>query len=53
MVDEMSRSEIMKEIEKLNVEIQKVVKSVEEKNEENKEKKISINRLNIQLRKQS
>jgi len=53
MVDEMSRSKIMKEIEKLNVEIQKVVKSVEEKNEENKEKKISINRLNIQLRKQS
>jgi len=53
MVDEISRSEIMMEIKKLNVEIQKVYKSNRKKTEENKEKKISINRLNIQLQKQS
>eukprot|EP00102_Acyrthosiphon_pisum_P020112 XP_016657322.1 PREDICTED: uncharacterized protein LOC100572005 isoform X2 [Acyrthosiphon pisum] len=52
MVDEISCSEIMMKIEKLNVEIQKVDKIVRKKTEEIKEKKIKINRLDIQLRKQ-
>jgi len=53
MEDEFSRSEIMMKIEMLNVEIQKVVKSVRKKAKENKEKKRNINKLNIQLRKES
>lgn len=53
--DEMSNySEIMKKIEKLNLEVQRVEKSVRKKTEENNKKKICINGLKyIQLRNQS
>lgn len=53
MVDEMSYSEIMKKQKKLKSEIERVHKSVMKKTEENNEKKICINSLNIQLQNQS
>lgn len=53
MVDKMSFSEMMIMIEKFHLEIQTVSKSVRKKTEENKEKKISLNRLNTQIQKQS
>ncbi|KAL4083385.1 hypothetical protein QTP88_028709 [Uroleucon formosanum] len=52
MVDEMSYSEIMKKQKKLKSEIERVHKSVMKKTEENNEKKICINSLNIQLQNQ-
>ncbi|KAL5239259.1 hypothetical protein ACI65C_006669 [Semiaphis heraclei] len=52
MVDKMSFSEMMIMIEKFHLEIQTVSKSVRKKTEENKEKKISLNRLNTQIQKQ-
>jgi len=53
MVDKMPFFEMMMMIEKLHLEIQTVAKSVTKKTEENKEKKISLNRLNAQIQKQS
>lgn len=49
----MSFSKIMMMIEHLNVKIQTVAKSVGKKTEEMKQKKISLNRLNSQIQKQS
>lgn len=53
MEDEMSFSEIMTTIEKLNVEIQTVGKSIRKKNEDIKLRNISLNRLDSQMQKQS
>lgn len=49
----MSLSEIMNKIQSAYVETQKVSKIIEKKNQESYEMKVSLNRLNIQIEKQS